>query len=51
MEYFKELWYSNKKETDNYKFLIMLDLEKLSKKDKVIEKYMDEVIRVNEKKE
>ena len=53
MEYFKELWYSNKKEIDNYKFLIMLDLEKedlekLSKKDKVIEKYMDEVIRVNE---
>jgi len=42
-----------KKEIDNYKFLIMLDLEKedlekLSKKDKVIEKYMDEVIRVNE---
>ena len=53
MEYFKEMWYSNKKEIDNYKYLIMLDLEKedlekLSREDKVIKKYMSEVERINE---
>ena len=53
MEYFKEMWYSNKKEIDNYKYLIMLDLEKedlekLSEEDKVIKKYMSEVERINE---
>ena len=53
MEYFKEMWYSNKKEIDNYKYLVMLDLEKdelenLSKEDKVIKKYMSEVERIND---
>ena len=53
MEYFKEMWYSNKKEINNYKYLVMLDLkkddlEKLSKEDKVIKKYMSEVERIND---
>ena len=53
MEYFKKMWYSNKKEIDNYKYLVMLDLEKdelekLSKEDKVIKKYMSEVERIND---
>lgn len=43
----------NEKLIDKYKYLIMLDLpleelKKLSKKDKVVEKYMKELIKVNE---
>ena len=43
----------NEKLIDKYKYLIMLDLpleelKKLSKKDKMVEKYMKELIKVNE---
>ena len=54
MDYYLNLWYSkNEKEIDKYKYLIMLDLEeddliKLSKRDKVINKYMEEVKKINE---
>lgn len=54
MDYFMNLWYSkNEKLIDKYKYIIMMDLEKedlsiLSKKDKVVDKYMSEVIKVNE---
>lgn len=54
MDYYKELWYSNnKKEIEKSKYIIMQDLEvedleKLSKEDKVITKYMEELERVNE---
>ncbi len=54
MDYYLNLWYSkNEKEIDKYKYLIMLDLKpnelgKLSKKDKVINKYMEEVEKINE---
>ena len=54
MEKYKEIWYSkNEKEINDSKYLIMLDLEtedlkKLSKKDKEIKRYMEEIKRVNE---
>ena len=54
MDYYINLWYSkNEKMIDKYKYLIMLDLKpeelnNLSKKDKVINKYMEEVKKVNE---
>ena len=54
MDYFTKLWYSNdEKLVDKYKYIIMMnlgkkDLEKLSKKDKVVERYMSEIERVNE---
>ena len=54
MDYYMNLWYSNdEKGIKDYKYLIMMDLglnelEKLSKKDQVIHKYMSEVKRVNE---
>ena len=56
MEKVKDIWYSkSKKEIENNKYLIMLDLDlkeldKLSKisKDRRVNKYMDEVKRVNE---
>ena len=56
MEKVKDIWYSkSKKEIENNKYLIMLDLDleelnELSKisKDRRVNKYMDEVKRVNE---
>ena len=57
MDYFMNLWYSkDEKLIDKYKYIIMMDLEKedlsiLSKKDKVVERYMSEVIKVNEEPE
>ena len=54
MDYYLNLWYSkNEKEIEKYKYLIMLDLKpkelkELSKKDKVISKYMKEIEKVNE---
>ena len=54
MEKYKEIWYSkNEKEINDSKYLIMLDLEtedlkKLSKKNKEIKRYMEEIKRVNE---
>ena len=49
-----KLWYSkNEKEIDKYKYLIMLDLDNnelysLSRKDRVVSKYMREVEKINE---
>ena len=59
MEKVKDIWYSkSKKEIENNKYLIMLDLDleeldELSKisKDRRVNKYMDEVKRVNENPE
>ena len=54
MDYFVNLWYTNKEEEINkYKILIMLglekeDLKKLSKEDKVVSKYMNELNKINE---
>ena len=54
MDYYLNLWYSKNEELiEKYKYLIMLDLKPnelniLSKKDKVINKYMEEVERINE---
>jgi len=54
MDYYLNLWYSkDEKQIEKYKYLIMLDLKKndlneLSKKDKVVSKYMAEVEKVNE---
>ena len=54
MDYFVNLWYTkNEKEIDKYKYIIMMDLNKedlenLSKKDRVVERYMKEIERVNE---
>ena len=51
------LWYSNdEKEIEKYKYIIMLDLKKndlenLSKKDKVVTRYMKEIERINEDSE
>ena len=49
-----KVWYSkNEKEIDRYKYIIMMDLQKeelgkLSEKDKVVDRYMEEVVKVNE---
>ena len=48
----KNLWYTKDKEFDKYKYLMMLDLneeklEDLSKKDKVVSKYMETLEEVN----
>ena len=54
MDYYHKLWYSKDNEKiEDYKYLIMQDLNledlrKLSKKDKVVYKYMSELERVNE---
>ena len=53
MDYYMGLWYNDdKKMIDKYKFIIMMNLElselsKLSNKDKVVNKYMEELERVN----
>ena len=54
MKNYMNLWYFNdEKEIEKYKYIIMLDLkkndlEKLSKKDKVVIRYMEEIERINE---
>ena len=54
MDYFVNLWYTkDEKKIDKYRYIIMMDLgrtelESLSKKDKVVGKYMSEINRVNE---
>lgn len=54
MEKYMKLWYNkNEKELEKSKYIVMLnlekeELEKLSKKDKVVIKYMKELERVNE---
>ena len=54
MDYLMKLWYSkNEKEIDKYKYLIMLDLKaeelyNLSKEDRVVRRYMEEINKVNE---
>ena len=54
MDYLMKLWYSkDEKEIDKYKYLIMLDLDNdglnnLSKKDRVVSRYMEEINKVNE---
>ena len=53
MEYFMKNWYNrNEEEIEKYKYFIMLSLEKeelkeLSKKDKVVEKYMEDLNEIN----
>lgn len=57
MEKIMNFWYDNKKEEiEKFKYLIMLDLgeenlKKLSKTDKVVEKYMERLVRINENPE
>ena len=53
MDYYMNLWYSkDEKGIEDNKYLIMMDLkpeelEKLSKKDRVVDKYMGEIERIN----
>ena len=53
MEYYKEIWDNgNEEEIDKNKYYIMLDLEekdlkKISKKDRMVEKYMENLVKVN----
>lgn len=53
MEYYKNIWYSkNEKEIEENKYMIMLDLEKeeleeISKKDKVVRRYMEDIVKLN----
>ena len=54
MDKIMELWYSNDEEKiEKYKYLIMLDLDneelkKISKKDRMVTKYMEEINKLNE---
>ena len=54
MDYYMKVWYSKDKEKiEEYKYIIMqnlelADLEKLSKDDRMVKKYMEEIERVNE---
>ena len=53
MEYYKEIWDNgNEEEIEKNKYYIMLDLEekdlkKISKKDRMVEKYMEDIVKVN----
>ena len=52
MDYYRELWYNEKKEIADEKYLVMLDLEleelkKFSKKEKVVGEYMDKLEKLN----
>ena len=53
MDYYKKIWDNgNEKEIKKNRYYIMLDLDelelrKISKEDKVVERYMDEIVRVN----
>ena len=57
MDYYEKVWYSKDEEKiEEYKYIIMQnlnleDLEKLSKKDRMVKKYMREIERVNENPE
>lgn len=54
MEYYKRIWYTNnERKIKKDKYLIMLDLEseelkKIAQNDKVVNKYMDELVNLNE---
>ncbi len=54
MDYYSKLWYpKDEKEIDEYKYIVMMNLgldklKVLSKKDRMVEKYMTELERVNE---
>ena len=53
MEYYKEIWDNgNEEDIEKNKYYIMLDLEekdlkKISKKDRMVEKYMEDIVKVN----
>ena len=53
MEYYLKLWYNkNELEVNKYKYFIMLnlkkeDLKEISKEDKVVSKYMEELVKLN----
>ena len=53
MEYYKKIWYSkDEKEIEENKYMIMLDLEleeleEISKKDKVVRRYMEDIVKLN----
>ena len=53
MEYYKKIWYSkDEKNIEENKYMIMMDLEleeleKISKKDKVVRRYMEEIVNLN----
>ena len=57
MDYYMKVWYSkDEKKIEEYKYIIMQnlsleDLEKLSKSDRMVKKYMEEIERVNEEPE
>jgi len=57
MEYYLKLWYNkNEQQVNIYKYLIMLnleenDLKEISKKDKVVTKYMEELVKLNKNPE
>ena len=57
MDYYMKVWYSkDEKKIEEYKYIIMQnlsleDLEKLSKNDRMVKKYMQEIERVNEEPE
>ena len=57
MDYYMKMWYDkNEKEIEKYKYLIMLGLKEeglreLSKKDKVVQLFMDDLIELNKNPE
>ena len=57
MDYYLNLWYNkNEQQVNIYKYLIMLnleenDLKEISKKDKVVTKYMEELVKLNKNPE
>lgn len=57
MDYFLNLWYNkNEQQVNIYKYLIMLNLEEkdlkiISKEDKVVTKYMEELVKLNKNPE
>ena len=57
MEYYKKIWYSkNEKEIEENKYLIMMDLERkdlkeISKGDKVVYRYMEDIEKLNKSPE
>ena len=53
MDYIIKLWYNNKEKRNRYKYLVMMNLQLdelkiVSNKDRMVEKYMNELKRVNE---
>ena len=56
MDYYRELWYNEKEEVEESKYLVMLDLDikelkKFAQKEKVVEEYMDKLERLNKNPE